>query len=145
MQKTSGIGSRSGGICVALCIVSLMSIPILTTPYRRDIDSATPLSMMMYQATWVMELLLLLVLLTRQFHRWRLLKWVGWLPLLPVLAFVAKWLTIIFGNRLNTFHGGMGLGQEILGPIPNLAIDLVICLPLLLLFWAVWILVKRSQ
>ncbi len=128
--------NRWWGWAASLCAVQVLSICLVSWPYwsealRGRSFYATALSMCIYGFTlWVNGLLFLCsVGLLRQAVR----SAAATIPI--ILCF--KWIWIMIFDGLDYFHNRMGLGMEILGPVPNMVIDAIILAGSLVVLWAV--------
>ena len=134
---------------LALCAAELLLLGALPFPYwrdavRGDFFSATPLSVAMYATLLVLAVIVLLLLMNRNLSS-PLLKGAGILALVPLLSLGLKWVAIVASGMegMGLFHNRMGLGMEILGPIPNMVIDAILFLAALGVFILVWTLRLR--
>lgn len=123
VSKLADVRHNSSRLCIILCGVQLILIPLLTIPYWSGDGHATPIALWMYVVTWALALLLFVATFLKRDSRWVGFGGLAWIPFIAALTYGGKWLLIVVLGKLEWFHGGMGLGEEILGPIPNMIFD----------------------
>lgn len=116
-------------LALVLCAAELLLLGALPFPYWKDafrgtFFSATPFSVAMYATLLLLAVIVFLLLMSRNLSP-PLLKGAGVLALIPLLSLGLKWVALLANGMegMELFHHRRGLGMEILGPLPNMAID----------------------
>jgi drug/metabolite transporter (DMT)-like permease len=122
---------------ILACAAEAGILAFLTWPFwddgLRGNSYATPAAMAIYGFLFLATCFLLLAGAAPAVTPRRVAIATAWtMPAVMLL----KWL-LIFGGRWESFHNRMGLGMEILGPIPNYVVDGAIFLGSLAVVFAV--------
>jgi len=127
---------------IRFCVIQLILLPVLTRPYwgdalRGSFFYATQFSIYMYGVVFVLTAVLLGSLLPMARAPAVLCRLLFLLAVSPLGSFVLKWGVVVVAG-IAPFHNKMGLGMEILGPIPNMFIDGCLSLAALAIAASIW-------